>query len=77
MNLRDLFVVVDLQRHEIRLHEGALFLVEQNRHGGPEHREAFVEADDFLLVQPQQRAVEQLGWFLDLCPEHQVGLHRR
>ena len=44
---------------------------------GPEYRQAFVQADDLLLVQPEQGAVEQLTRIADPASEDEISVDCR
>ena len=59
--------VVQPERFEVGVGEAAprFFVPEPDGHGGAKHREALVEADDFLFVQPEQGAVQELLRILD------------
>jgi hypothetical protein len=74
VNLHHLFVVMQLQRREVGLAELPLPVgVEADGHRRAENRQPLVEADHFLFVQPEQRAVEQPRGLPDLRLEQQVG----
>ena len=47
-------------------------LFQANGHRRPKHREALVEANDLLFVQPEQSAIQELARIADPAPELQV-----
>ena len=77
LDLQDLPLLMKGERLEVGLGEDApVSLLHADGHGRTEHRQSLVEADDLLLVQPQQDAVRQLGGVPDLALQDQVGLDR-
>ena len=77
VDLQNLPLVVERQGFEVRVGEAApLPLLQADGHGGAEHGETLVEANDLLLVQPQKRTVYQLVGVPDLALQDQVGLDR-
>ena len=65
---------MQLHRGEIGLSEFLLPVrFEANGHRRTENGQPFVQADDLLLVQPQQGAIKQLGRDLLLDLEQQIG----
>ena len=77
VDLPHLLVVVELQGGVVRLGEPPPLRPEQDGHGGTEDRQALVQADHLLLVQPQQSPVHQTVGMPDLAVQHQVRFHRR
>ena len=60
VNLEHLLVVVELKGPEVGLGESPSFLLQADGHSRTKHRQALVQPDDILLVQPQQGPVPQL-----------------
>ena len=78
VNLDDLFFVVHFERLEIRLAKSFFpVLIQSYRHRGTEHRQPFIQANDFLLVQPQQGVIHAFLRIFDLVLEQHIGIHRR
>ena len=77
VNLHHLLVVMQLQWREIRLQKILPGLSQMDAHGRTEYRQALVETDHFLFVQPQQRTVEQFCGFFDASFQRDVGINRR
>ena len=73
VDLQHLVFVMELERREVGVDEAAPILAQVDGHGGPEHRQPLVEADDLLLVQPQQGAVQEPLGILDPGLQLQVG----
>ena len=61
VDLQHLTFVVEPEWFEVGVGEAAslLLLREADGHGRTEYRQTLVEADDLLLVQPQEGAVQQ------------------
>ena len=74
MDLQHLLGVVQAQRFVVRLRKRAPIAREANRHRRPEHNEALVQPDHLHLVQPQQRAIEQLRQVTHLRLQREVAL---
>ena len=62
VDLADLALIVELKRLEVGPGKAAsgLLLRQLDGHGLPEDRQAPMEVDDLLLVQPHQGALQQL-----------------
>ena len=74
MDLRHLPLVVELEGLEVRGGEAAprCLLFQLDGHRGTEHGETLVQADNFLFVQPEQRAVKELVGLPHPTLQHQV-----
>ncbi len=64
---------MQLQGHEIRFGEATPDRLEADGHRRPEHRHPFIEPDHLLLVQPEERPVQQAGRILGLGPDHDIA----
>ena len=70
VDLQDLPLVMKGQGLEVGVGKAPPFLLQPDGHGWPEYRQPLVELDDLQLVQPQQRAVQQLGGVPDFALDH-------